>query len=600
MQICLKDSELDPNEVDYINAHGTSTPQGDIAETQAIKHVFGERAAKVAVSSTKSMTGHTLGAAGAIESVYTVLAIERGMMPPTINQEHPDPECDLDYVPNQAARRENSYRAEQFVRLRRHQHHAGLQAGGRTEREVTGWVRESSRPGARVRAPPFPIMNSSGIIDTSDEWIRTRTGIGSRYVMRSGESLVDIAADASRIALERAGIKPGDLDAIIVGTVSSEYAFPSFACQLQHRPRHSIRFRPSTSPPPAPASSTRFKSPITRCAPATTRRVLVVGTDALSTMVDWNDRADLRAVRRRRRARRDGYPSRGSAECSASLLRSSGEYWDLLSVRATGTRATLDSEVRRSPDDAIKMKGPELFKIAVTQHGRSHARGGRARRRQLEEIDLIVPHQANMRIISTRSPIVSGCPAEKVFTNIDRYGNTSAASVPIALDEALEARAHPRQRPRDAERMRRRPDLGRQPDPLVTSGRLRFPQMLNEILARRVLIVLGKGGVGKTTVSAALAKLAAMSDAPALIMECDARAPLAATFGVAPSFVPTDVAPNLALMTLDGRAALEEYLRAGGAGPDAAEGGVRQPPLSIFRSSGARVARTDDARKGLP
>ena len=85
--------------------------------------------------------------------------------------------------------------------------------------------------------------------------------------------------------------------------------------------------------------------------------------------------------------------------------------------------------------------------------------------------------------------------------------------------------------------------------------------MLNEILARRVLIVLGKGGVGKTTVSAALAKLAAMSGARALIMECDGRAPLAATFGVAPSFVPTDVAPNLALMTLDGRAALEEYLR---------------------------------------
>ena len=100
MTLCLEDGDLDPNEVDYINAHGTSTPQGDAAETQAIKHVFGERAAKIAVSSTKSMTGHTLGAAGAIESVYTVLAIERGMMPPTINYEHPDPECDLDYVPN--------------------------------------------------------------------------------------------------------------------------------------------------------------------------------------------------------------------------------------------------------------------------------------------------------------------------------------------------------------------------------------------------------------------------------------------------------------------------------------------------------------------
>ncbi len=102
MQLCLEDGQLDPNEVDYINAHGTSTPQGDLAETQAVKQVFGERAAKIAVSSTKSMTGHTLGAAGAIESVFTVLAIQRGVIPPTINQEFPDPECDLDYVPNRA------------------------------------------------------------------------------------------------------------------------------------------------------------------------------------------------------------------------------------------------------------------------------------------------------------------------------------------------------------------------------------------------------------------------------------------------------------------------------------------------------------------
>jgi len=102
MSMCLEDAGLDPNEVDYINAHGTSTLPGDLAETQGIKRVFGERAAKIAVSSTKSMTGHTLGAAGAIESVFTVLAIERGIIPPTINQEHPDPECDLDYVPNKA------------------------------------------------------------------------------------------------------------------------------------------------------------------------------------------------------------------------------------------------------------------------------------------------------------------------------------------------------------------------------------------------------------------------------------------------------------------------------------------------------------------
>jgi 3-oxoacyl-[acyl-carrier-protein] synthase II len=102
MQRCLEDGDLDPNEVDYINAHGTSTPQGDIAETHAIKRVFGEHAARLAVSSTKSMTGHTLGAAGAIESAYTVLAILNSAIPPTINYEYPDPECDLDYVPNRS------------------------------------------------------------------------------------------------------------------------------------------------------------------------------------------------------------------------------------------------------------------------------------------------------------------------------------------------------------------------------------------------------------------------------------------------------------------------------------------------------------------
>lgn len=101
MRMCLMDDDLDPSEVDYINAHGTSTPQGDLAETQAIKQVFGEHAAKIAVSSTKSMTGHLLGAAGAVESVYTALAVQRGVIPPTINYDYPDPECDLDYVPNQ-------------------------------------------------------------------------------------------------------------------------------------------------------------------------------------------------------------------------------------------------------------------------------------------------------------------------------------------------------------------------------------------------------------------------------------------------------------------------------------------------------------------
>ena len=102
MKLALKDARISPSDVDYINAHGTSTEYNDANETQAIKTVFGEHAYKVAISSTKSMTGHLLGAAGAVEGVFSVLALERGMIPPTINYEIPDPECDLDYVPNQA------------------------------------------------------------------------------------------------------------------------------------------------------------------------------------------------------------------------------------------------------------------------------------------------------------------------------------------------------------------------------------------------------------------------------------------------------------------------------------------------------------------
>ena len=95
---------LRPADVDYINAHGTSTEYNDANETQAIKKIFGEQAFKLAVSSTKSMTGHLLGAAGAVEGVFSVLALHHGMIPPTINYENPDPACDLDYVPNQARR----------------------------------------------------------------------------------------------------------------------------------------------------------------------------------------------------------------------------------------------------------------------------------------------------------------------------------------------------------------------------------------------------------------------------------------------------------------------------------------------------------------
>lgn len=288
------------------------------------------------------------------------------------------------------------------------------------------------------RALPRTALSNKDLeryMNTSDEWIRSRTGIGQRYTLRQGESLAEIAVEASRIALERAGIKPTELDAIIVGTVSSEYAFPSFACQVQNG--LGIATIPAFD---VAAACSGFVYALS-VADAHMRagdfnRVLVVGADALSTMVDWGDRATSVLFG-------DGagaavmVTEAGNRGVLSSLLRSSGEYWNLLSVRATGFRGTVDSEVRRSADDAIKMKGPELFKIAVKSMEEVSRLVAERAGVPLEEIDLFVPHQANMRIISAVAERL-GLPQEKVFTNIDRYGNTSAASVPIALDEALE------------------------------------------------------------------------------------------------------------------------------------------------------------------
>jgi 3-oxoacyl-[acyl-carrier-protein] synthase II len=109
MKECLRDAGIDLNKVDYINAHGTSTPLNDKTETKAIKSVFGKHSYDLAISSVKSMTGHLLGAAGAIEAVATILAVQNDVIPPTINLDTPDPECDLFYTPKVAIKRKVDY-----------------------------------------------------------------------------------------------------------------------------------------------------------------------------------------------------------------------------------------------------------------------------------------------------------------------------------------------------------------------------------------------------------------------------------------------------------------------------------------------------------
>ncbi len=295
-----------------------------------------------------------------------------------------------------------------------------------------------SRIVATGRALPRTLVSNKDLeryMDTSDEWISTRTGIRQRYTMRQGESLADITAEASKIALNRAGMKAADLDAIVVGTVSSEYGFPSFACQVQTRlgidtiPAFDVAAACSGFVYALSVADSMMRA-------GDFKRVLTIGTDALSTMVDWNDRRTAVLFG-------DGAGAAvmvhepGPRGVLTSVLRSAGQHWNLLAVRSTGIRSTIDSEVRRDPADSIQMKGPELFKIAVKSIADVTKQAAEKAGIDIAAVDLVVPHQANMRILSAVAERL-GISQEKVFTNIDRYGNTSAASVPIALDEALE------------------------------------------------------------------------------------------------------------------------------------------------------------------
>ncbi len=256
------------------------------------------------------------------------------------------------------------------------------------------------------------------MVDTSDEWITTRTGIKERRISKE-ESLTDLSYRASLQALNRAGVSPEEIDAIILATLTPDLGFPASACLLQARLGANRAYALDIS-----AACSGFLYGLELAGGLLTsgraKKVLLVGAERLSQIVDWTDRSTCVLFG-------DGagavvLSSEGEGELLSSVLRSDGNLWEILYAERCGY---------------IKMKGKELFKIAVRAMAEVCEEALQKAGLSVEDIDLVVPHQANIRIIQALAERLN-LPMEKVYVNIHKYGNTSAASIPIALCEAYE------------------------------------------------------------------------------------------------------------------------------------------------------------------
>jgi 3-oxoacyl-[acyl-carrier-protein] synthase III len=270
-------------------------------------------------------------------------------------------------------------------------------------------------------------------VATSHEWIVTRTGIHERRAMKQGEDILDLMQAASVRALQAAGLSARDLQAIVVATVSGDYYFPSTACLLQAR--LGVDSIPAFDIGAACAGFVYGMSVVHSYAKSGEYgRMLLVGADALSTMVNWQDRSTCVLFGDGAGAVvLDTQP--GERGLLSTVIESSGALWELLYVRA-GNRQAFDQEGIQPKEWGIQMKGPELFKVAVRALSdvacKALERAGLAP----TDVHLMVPHQANLRIIQAVADRL-GLGMDKVHCNVQRFGNTSAASIPIALDEAV-------------------------------------------------------------------------------------------------------------------------------------------------------------------
>ncbi len=286
-------------------------------------------------------------------------------------------------------------------------------------------------------APPRVVTNQDfeKMVETSDEWITTRTGIKERRFAADGESTSTMATKAARIALERAHLRPQELDLIVVGTCSPDYLFPATACLVQ-----SALGAERAGAFDVEAACTSFVSALAiangMILSGTARNALVVGAETLSRLLDFKDRTTCVLFG-------DGAgavvleASNASVGIESAVLHADGSKGEMLYVRAGATKMPATKETVEQGLHFIRMNGGETYKLAVRAMADAADEALGAAGVRAEEIDLLVPHQANVRIIDAVAKRLR-FPPEKVFVNIQRYGNTSAASIPIALGEAAE------------------------------------------------------------------------------------------------------------------------------------------------------------------
>jgi 3-oxoacyl-[acyl-carrier-protein] synthase-3 len=273
------------------------------------------------------------------------------------------------------------------------------------------------------------------LVDTSDEWITTRTGIKERRVACERTATSDLAAEAGRIALKEAGLASHQVELIILATATPDYPFPAAACTVQELldAQNAAAFDVSAACSGFLYGMTIARGLIER---GEYRNILLIGAETLTKICDFTDRSTCVLFGDGAGAVLLGRvpPGRGIL---SSYLKSDGRLTRILNMPAGGSRRPASRETVDNRLHYIKMMGNELFKYATRAMAEAALEAVRKAGVRTEDIDLFIPHQANIRIIDATARRLN-LPKEKVFVNIDRYGNTSAASIPIALKEARE------------------------------------------------------------------------------------------------------------------------------------------------------------------